>query len=958
MDTMTNARCSLTLTNTLQLHQSILPPRCMTTSPVLQYQASIQGGLVNLVTQSPDINKQPNNVNTHHSWTLPRLLLANVRSLRFITDELTVVLQTNSIDVCCITESWLNNEIPTEAVDIEGYVCYRRDRQDGRQGGGVVCYVRDDQPFCLLKPADDDEVESLWLLYRQPRMPRAMSHILVGVVYHPPSAVSHVTTTNIVDNVDAVVRQHPNVGTLIVGDFNKMKDKPLRDLSLKQVVKVATRKSATLDKIYTNIGEWYKQPRNVPSIANSDHTAVILLPIDGGIQTAGQRTTVTVRSNDRNCKSQLARHLAAFDWSELYEMMSTESMATYFYSVTTSLLDHYLPLRVVNRYSTDKPWVTDEFRRLIRQRQYAWTNNNMADYHRFRNAVNRLSKKLRKHFYENKVKGLRSCESANWWRQTKRLTGQISKPDLAGLANNLTGGDMGELARRINDSLINVSADLTRLSSADVYYNTEAEHEMIPDECEYTITPDVVFHRLERINIRKAPGPDNLPNWFLRDFAFALSEPLCCIFNSSLLEGVVPTVWKQANIVAIPKTKPPKSIEQDLRPISLTPTLSKILESLIGRWMLEKIGDKFDRKQFGALKGRSTTHALVDIMHQWHKAIDDRQSVRVIFVDYAKAFDHVDHPTVMKKLAAIGVPPIILRWLHSFLMDRQQRVMINGAFSDWASPNGSMPQGTWLGPYVFLTLINDLTSMMELHKFVDDCTLSEIVSKHDISTMQYEIDDLNSWSQSNHMNINTKKTKEMLLGSIGKNPPPAVQLAGLPIDHVHSYKLLGLHITDTLKWNEHVSSICTKAATRLHFLKVLKRAAMSTDDLTYYYQSVVRPVTEYACAVWNSSLTKGQTKQLESIQRRAVKIIFGNDASEVSHALDTLPSLAERRHELTKQFFTSILAPTSCLHHLLPDKRETDVISRLRSAKQYSPPFARTERYKKSTIVYALNNYQ
>ena len=112
----------------------------------------------------------------------------------------------------------------------------------------------------------------------------------------------------------------------------------------------------------------------------------------------------------------------------------------------------------------------------------------------------------------------------------------------------------------------------------------------------------------------------------------------------------MPNIWKQANIVPIPKSKPPRSIEQDLRPISLTPTLSKILESLIGRWMLEEIGDKFDKKQFGALKGRSTTHALVDIVHKWQKAVDDQNSVRIIFVDYAKAFDHDDHPTVMTRL--------------------------------------------------------------------------------------------------------------------------------------------------------------------------------------------------------------------------------------------------------------------------------------------------------------------
>jgi hypothetical protein len=346
------------------------------------------------------------------------------------------------------------------------------------------------------------------------------------------------------------------------------------------------------------------------------------------------------------------------------------------------------------------------------------------------------------------------------------------------------------------------------------------------------------------------------------------------------------------------------------------------------------------------------------MVHTWHKAVDDQKSVRIMFVDYAKAFDHVDHPTVMTKLAAIGVPPIILRWLRSFLTDRKQRVMINDIYSEWASPNGGMPQGTWLGPYVFLILINDLSSMMDIHKFVDDCTLSEIIAKHGTSEMQSAMDSLARWSESNLMNINIKKTKEMLLGSIGKTPPSPVQLACSSIDRVHSYKLLGLHVNDTLKWNDHVISICSKAASRLHFLKITKRASMSTDDLIHYYESVIRPVIEYAaCPVWNSSLTKGQTRQLESIQRRAIKIIFGNDATQIAHALTTLPTLAERRDKLSRQFFSGILSSNSCLFHLLPDQRDTNVTSKLRYAKNYSPPFARTERFKKSSIIYALHNY-
>ena len=157
----------------------------------------------------------------------------------------------------------------------------------------------------------------------------------------------------------------------------------------------------------------------------------------------------------------------------------------------------------------------------------------------------------------------------------------------------------------------------------------------------------------------------------------------------------------------------------------------------------------------------------------------------------------------MRKLESLGVPSLLLRWLHSFLTNRQQRVKIGNIFSSWDSPRGGMPQGTWLGPYSFISFINDLESLLELHKFVDDCTLSEFIAKLCPSMMQSGIDIINSWSTDNNMNINTKKTKEMLLGTLLKNPPPSLQLNGSGIERVHSYKLLGFHVTDSLKWHEH-----------------------------------------------------------------------------------------------------------------------------------------------------------
>jgi hypothetical protein len=151
-----------------------------------------------------------------------------------------------------------------------------------------------------------------------------------------------------------------------------MSDKPLRDIPLKQVVKAPTRKQAVLDKIFTNISHWYQEPTILPEIGQSDHQAIVMFPTVSEAIKKGRRTAVVVRSNDTNSKSLQARSLAAFNWLPLNQISSTESMVSFFYEAMTSLLDEHLPTRTVYRHSSDKPWVTDEFQRLIRQRPYAF----------------------------------------------------------------------------------------------------------------------------------------------------------------------------------------------------------------------------------------------------------------------------------------------------------------------------------------------------------------------------------------------------------------------------------------------------------------------------------------------------------------------------------------------------------------------------------------------------------
>ena len=165
--------------------------------------------------------------------------------------------------------------------------------------------------------------------------------------------------------------------------------------------------------------------------------------------------------------------------------------------------------------------------------------------------------------------------------------------------------------------------------------------------------------------------------------------------------GFIPPIWKSADVTPVPKVCCPRSIETDLRPISLLPTVAKVLESFIGRWIQSVVEPLLDNKQFGCRLGRSTTHALMAIIHEWQSTLDRGGAVRALFVDFKKAFDLVNHNLLPCKLLGSNVPHCLIKWFFSYLDQRSQCVRIGTNVSGWLHLNGAMPQGSWLGPLSF-----------------------------------------------------------------------------------------------------------------------------------------------------------------------------------------------------------------------------------------------------------------
>ena len=481
-----------------------------------------------------------------------------------------------------------------------------------------------------------------------------------------------------------------------------------------------------------------------------------------------------------------------------------------------------------------------------------------------------------------------------------------------------------------------------------------------PTECPI-IQPKEIFDMLSKLKLHKSTVSNDLPVRVIREFAYEMCFPLCHMINFAFGQGVFPQTWKFAEIIPIPKVYPP--VVSELRPIALTSYFAKIAESFIVKWLLEDISDKIDINQYGNRPGISTCHYLIAMLHYLYRNADIPKNIlTMILTDFFKAFDRIDHNILIRKLVWLNVRPCVISLIVDFLHHRQQVVKYKGCISDVKNNNAGVPQGTKLGPVLFLIMINDACNdcPFPFYKYVDDLTILESRHYSQPSQMQPQINSLETWSLSNNMKLNPKKCIVMTISFMKRPIQQTFYIDTTSLNAASVVKVLGIYIQQNLKWDTQVKEMLKKCNGRLFMLRTLKRFNLPLCDLiTIFYTGYVRPILEYCAPVFHSNLTKKQTNNIERIQKRACKIILGFNYSTYENALVTcnITSLKERREKLCLDFALN-LEKHPIHSSWLPDQRQVNL--NLRNAQKYSQLRCRTERFKGSAIPYfvkTLNNY-
>ena len=413
---------------------------------------------------------------------------------------------------------------------------------------------------------------------------------------------------------------------------------------------------------------------------------------------------------------------------------------------------------------------------------------------------------------------------------------------------------------------------------------TRTEYDSIPMKTPEQKMPDITLTRkgveklLLGLNTSKAMGPDKVHPRILKELAHDLSEVMTHFFQQSITIGIIPEEWKQANICPLFK-KNDRSVPSNYRPVSLTCILCKVLEHIICSNLMTFFEENniLNPRQHAFRKRHSCETQLINVIDDWAKALDKQKQTDIFILDFEKAFDTVPHELLKSKLHGHGVRKNVLNWIDSFLSDRQQCVVVNGSKSGNEPVASGVPQGTVLGPILFLIHINDISENVssEIRLFADDCVCyRDITSEEDCQALQKDINTLGDWAEQWGMRFQPVKCNMMTLSKKKKSIHHAYTLKGTELVFLDSIKYLGVNITSSLHWGKHIEEVCAKSYRTLGLLKRNLQACPQEVRLQAYI-GLIRPVLEYASSAWDP----GQLylmKKLEDVQKRAARFITSN----------------------------------------------------------------------------------
>ncbi len=826
-------------------------------------------------------------VSAEHSLSVyAQCFLANAQSLRNKRADLEYVLASLEFELLMFTETFLTAGDPDSLLlssASKDYYLFRCDRSSGRGGGVALFCRRHTNPVRLPVPSLFSKCECLAI-----DLHGALSYRII-CTYRPPNSTAD-------QSIQLYNLLHyfcdTDLPIVLVGDLNlplidwtrhHSPDTPVYSEfldfvnahSLVQRVSEPTRLQNVLDLVLCSDELLVSSVSVEPSFANSDHSAVCFKLLRQ--KAARIREPYKSMRNFRKADIVTAKlMLSTVDWSHSFENCATVSEAwDVFMKQMDEVFQQTVPYVRIGSLSHKKYPVTVSRLLAKKRRLYRrWKRiGSVESKQAYRAICLEGSSAIREWHAVREKEILRSANHTKFYRYVnEKRTLRSGVAPLTGSDGSIAVSD-GQKAAVLNDQFSSVfTADDGRLPNVHCKANIGASLS------NYVISSESVRKVLCKLPKKYENEPEGIPSAILQLLSYELAIPLARIFTLSLATGVLPQSWKVANITPVFK-KGSASVPGNYRPVSITSSICRVFERILVDHMFfhlyayRLISDE----QYGFVRQRSTELQLLSCVNNWSKALDNRFSTDVVLVDFAKAFDSVSHEKLLYKLEKVyGICGNVLAWIRGFLLGRRQRVKVENSFSEYRPVLSGVPQGSVVGPVLFLLFINDIVDRFPSNVFLallaDDLKLyMSFRYAYERCVLQNSINNLGTWTRDNQLVIQPVKCYSLTIGDI---EPPGYVIGNHALESRPVVKDLGIVVDQKLSFKEHVKSVVHKAS---YSSSVLFKSFLTNDlsALVLAYVSYVRPQLEYGCTVWSPLLHARSPlacltsiDKLESVQRR------------------------------------------------------------------------------------------
>jgi hypothetical protein len=780
---------------------------------------------------------------------------------------------------------------------------YRKDRSDGY--GGSLILIKDNinsEPVDIETPCDI-VFAKIDCINNEP--------LIIGSAYRPTNN-DEKYATDLLNAISIVSSKYKKATIWITGDFNlpdinwatnsttgNQYRKSINnlfcslegDFGLSQIVDVPTRGRNILDLFLTNRPQLINRLTVIPGI--SDHDAVFIdtnvcaprkKPPSRPIYMWGKANTINIKSKCAALSSTILNMISDA------KAPCINTIWEIFRDGCNLIIKDEVPSRKSSQRFT-QPWISRDVRRITRQKRRwfrrAKKSNSSRDWAKYKDLKRRAQYSCRQ-AHDRHINTMLSDDCDNpkvFWSYIKSR-----RKDSQGVSslkkNGLTFCEPQAKANILNDQFSSV------FTKEDLDNKPFLPPSSTPSMNRIKVTQNGITKLLQNLKPNKSGGPDQIPARLLKLAACELTPGLTSFFQLSLDSGKIPTEWKSATVAPVFK-KGNRSSPANYRPISLTCITCKILEHVI----FSSIMAHFDSHQIltdcqhGFRKRRSCETQLIDTINDLAKNLNNNTQIDAILLDFSKAFDKVPHSRLLQKLHHYGIRNNLHLWISDFLSSRTQCVVLDGSSSSTAPVSSGVPQGSVLGPLLFLAYINDMPDRVKskIRLFADDSLLYRpINSEDDAILLQQDLHHLQEWEREWQMAFHPEKC-EVIRITTKRNPIIRnYSIHGITLSSTNAAKYLGVTISSDLSWNAHVNNITNKANSTLSFLR-RNISASPPAAKSKAYSTYVRPTLEYSSTVW-APHTEKLVNQLEMVQRRAARFV-NRDYQRTSSVTSMLANL-------------------------------------------------------------------